>query len=160
MIELVLIFMITWLVSWPALVVFFVFSVWSEHKESRGLAVFWALVAVVSSYFYFNVSLLDIAIYSVIYVVIGVVWSFYRYKRFIVAKVEELSITKSTAIYYHPTKMLDTITAWIIIWPISLTENLCSDIINGVETLVKKVFKSVYIRIYDSAIKNVNFEKD
>jgi hypothetical protein len=48
--------------------------------------------------------------------------------------------------------MLDTITAWILIWPFSLTENLCGDIIHFIETLVKKVFKGVYNRIYENAV--------
>jgi hypothetical protein len=88
-----------------------------------------------------------------------VVWSFYRYKRFIVAKVEhfrEMNYHLEKLSQYHPSMMLDTITCWIIIWPFSLIENLCGDIINFVETLVKKVFKGVYNRIYESAVGNLN----
>jgi hypothetical protein len=133
-------------------------GIWCEHNESRGFAVFWALVAGASAFFYFEVPLQSIAIASVGYVCFGVVWSFYRYKRFIVAKVEELSKSNSQwdrVEQYHPTKMLDTITAWIIIWPFSLVENLCSDIITGIETLVKSVFKGVYHRIYNAAVADM-----
>ena len=98
--------------------------------------------------------------YAGAYLVVGVLWSFYRYKRFIVAKIELLTDINYTPWNnindYHPSRMLDTITAWIIIWPFSLTENLCGDIINGIETLVKKVFKGVYNRIYENAIKQIN----
>lgn len=161
MIDAILVFAATWFISWPALVAFCLFGIWSEHSESRGFAVFWALVAAVSAYFYFNIPLVDIGFYALAYLVLGVVWSFYRYKRFIVAKVEtlnEMNYRLESISQYHPTKMLDTITAWIIIWPFSLLENLCGDIINGIETLVKKVFKGVYNRIYESAIKDINNE--
>jgi hypothetical protein len=149
---------LAFLATWPALVILCMLGIWCEHGESRGWAVFWALVAGVSAFFYFDVPLQSIAISSVGYVCFGVMWSFYRYKRFIVAKVEELSNSNSqwdSVEQYHPTKMLDTITAWIIIWPFSLIENLCSDIINGIETLVKNVFKGVYHRIYNAAVADM-----
>ncbi len=155
MIDAILVFLAAWAVSGPSLVLFCLFGVWAEHIEARGFAVFWALVSAVAAFFYFDVSLESIAISSVGYVCFGLLWSFYRYKRFIVAKVEYLSQSEykfSRIEDYHPSKMLDTITAWIIIWPFSLIENLCGDIINGVETLVKSVFKGVYNKIYNTAI--------
>lgn len=159
MIDAILVFAAAWFVSWPALVLFFIFGVTAEHNESRGVAIFWALVAAVSSVLYFNVSIFDVGLYAVAYLVAGIVWSFYRYKRFIVAKIAQLSEINSNMNRvgdYHPSKMLDTITAWIIIWPFSLLENLCGDIINGIESLVKGVFKGVYNRIYENAINDNN----
>jgi hypothetical protein len=161
MIESIL-FGLAFLATWPAILVLCILGIWCEHNESRGFAVFWALVAGASAFFYFNVSLESIAISSVGYVCFGIVWSFYRYKRFIVAKMEYLRDSnllvvplEQRAMEYHPTKMLDTITAWIIIWPFSLVENLCSDIITGIETLVKSVFKGVYHRIFNAALADV-----
>jgi hypothetical protein len=157
MIDAILVFLTAWVVSGPSLVLFCMFGIWAEYIEARGFAVFWALVATISSYFYFNVSILDIGFYALGYLVVGVIWSFYRYKRFIVAKVEslrEMNTNLNRLGDYHPSKMLDTITAWIIIWPFSLIENLCGDIINGIETLVKRVFKGVYNRIYEKAIQD------
>lgn len=157
MIDAIFLFFATWLLTWPALVAFCFFAVLAEHNESRGFAVFWALAAAVASFFYFDVPLSSIVICSVGYLCFGIAWSFYRYKRFIVAKIESLNEANHSfnrVSDYHPSKMLDTITAWIIIWPFSLIDNLCGDIINGVETLVKKVFKGVYNRIYENAIQN------
>ena len=155
MIDSILVFLAAWAISWPALVLFCIFGIWAEYSESRGFAVFWTLTTAVSAYFYFNVSIFDIGFYALGYLVAGVVWSFYRYKRFIVAKVE--SFNESTSRWdnieqYHPSNMLDTITAWIIIWPFSLIENICGDIINGIESLVKGVFKGVYNKIYNTAV--------
>jgi hypothetical protein len=157
MIDAILVFMAAWFVSWPALVVFCLLGIWCEHGESRGFAVFWALVTAVSSFIYFDVPLTSIAICSIGYVCFGITWSFYRYKRFIVAKVaemQEMNYNLERIGNYHPSKMLDTITAWIIIWPFSLLENVCGDIINGIEALVKGVFKGVYNRIYEKAVRD------
>jgi hypothetical protein len=158
MIDYLAIFFATYFLTWPALVALCVFGIWAEHVEARGFAVFWALVAGVSAFFYFNVSLESIAISSIGYVCFGIVWSFYRYKRFITAKVDsitEMNYRIERLEQYHPSKMLDTITAWIIIWPFSLIENLCGDIINGIENLVKTVFKGVYNRIYNAAVADL-----
>jgi hypothetical protein len=160
MIDYLAIFFATYFLTWPALVALCVFGIWAEHVEARGFAVFWALVAGVTAFFYFNVPLTSVLISSIGYVCFGLVWSFYRYKRFIIAKVEEVraggsAYSDSYIDRYHPSKMLDTITAWIIIWPFSLIENLCGDIINGIETLVKSVFKGVYNRIYNAAVADM-----
>ena len=162
MLETIALFMVTYLITWPVLVTLCVFGIWCEYSESRGFAVFWALVTSVLAFFYFKMSLIDIAIYSFAYLVIGVIWSFYRYKRFIVSKTERYKAGEYLVFndYYHPSKMLDTITAWIIIWPFSLIESLCGDIIKGIETLVKKVFKGVYNRIYENAIKDIHNRVD
>jgi len=159
MIESIL-FGLAFLATWPAILVLCILGIWCEHGESRGWAVFWALVAGVSAYFYFEVPLQRIAIASVGYLCFGLVWSFYRYKRFITAKAEEYAGMKTDWMdlgiqRFHPSKMLDTITAWIIIWPFSLIENLCGDIINGIETLVKRVFNGVYTRIYNAAVADM-----
>jgi hypothetical protein len=157
------------MLTWPAILIVCVFGVLSEHNESRGMAMFWGLVAAISAFFYFNVPLQDLLTYAVSYVVIGLLWSFYRYKRFITAKVEEFE--KNGYIYdgwdkvqnldkWDPSKMLDTITCWIIIWPFSLLDNMCADIIVGIEALVKKVFKGVYKRIFASASARVNYIRD
>jgi hypothetical protein len=166
MIEAITLFLATYFLTWPALVVLCVFGIWAEHSAARGFAVFWALVAGITAFFYFDVPLTSVAICSVGYVCFGIAWSFYRYKRFIVAKMEYLRDSnllvvplEQRAMEYHPSKMLDTITAWIIIWPFSLIENLCGDIINGIENLVKKVFKGVYNRIYENAINGINLPK-
>ena len=155
MIDSFIAFVLLWAFSWPALVFYVLLGIWSEYTEARGFAVFWAIIAALSAFFYFDVSLRDLAIYVVGYLVAGVIWSFFRYKRFIVAKVELYKevdpLNTHRVTNYHPSNMLDTITAWIIIWPFSLIENLCGDIIHGIETLVKKVFKGVYNRIYESA---------
>lgn len=169
MFESIVIWVSAIMLTWPAIVIVCIFGVLAEHNESRGVAVFWALVAAISAIFYFNVTLQDVAVYAIGYVIVGLLWSFYRYKRFIMAKVEEFENTGyifdgwgkvQNLDQWEPSKMLDTITFWIVVWPFSMLDNLCADIIVGIEALVKKVFKGVYKRIFASANARVTYMRD
>lgn len=145
------------LLTWPALLVLLFVGILSEHNGSRGFAVVSALALMVVSFFFFNVSLISLAIYAAGYIVIGLIWSWYRYKRHASGVVEK-NLNASDAIKeqalrgLHPKAMLSTITAWILIWPFSLVENFVGDIITFVQTLVSKIFRGIYHRIYDSAV--------
>ena len=145
------------LLTWPALIVLLFVGILFEHNGARGWAVFTALAVAAVSYFFFSVSLLSIAIGAVGYIVIGLIWSFWRYKRHAQTVVEAKRNSSATDKEYalralHPKAMLGTITAWIVIWPFSMVENLVGDVINFVQELVTKFFRGVYHRIYDSAV--------
>lgn len=160
MIEAALGFIVGYMVSWPALVVLLLLGVIFEHNEAHGWAVFTALVTMAVSYFFFGIPLLTVLAYGAGYVVVGLIWSFYRYKRHAGDMVEKYknadSSTKNSVIRdLHPKAMLGTITSWIIIWPFSMIENVVGDLITGIQTLVQKVFRGIYHRIYDSAVKQL-----
>ena len=152
--------------SGPFLIGLLLTGIFLEHNEWRRTAVFLAILSAVIAVNYYSVSLRDIAIYSGAYAVFGIVWSFYRYKRFVSTKVadyKERNVGKSVtqaglqtmALAIHPAKNISKITGWIIVWPFSLIDNLTSDLINAVQTLIKTVFRSVYTRIYDKAMKDL-----
>jgi hypothetical protein len=146
--------------SWPSLITLFIFGVLAEHNDSRGWAVFWSLLIIPSCYFFFDLSFKTMLVYSLLYITIGVFWSFFRYKRFIIVEAQAIrdnprfdeNEKRNRAKYLHPTKQLDTITAWIIVWPFSAIENFAGDLIDAIRTLVTKVFKGVYYKIYTSTM--------
>jgi hypothetical protein len=150
-------FLAGFLVSWPALIVLVVLGILFEHNGARGWAVFTALALAAVSYFFFNVSLVMIGIGAVAYIVIGLVWSFYRYKRHADTVVKENrdatpSQKERALAQLHPKAMLSTITAWIVVWPFSMVENIVGDLINTIQLLVTKFFRGVYHRVYDAAV--------
>jgi Zn-dependent protease with chaperone function len=142
--------------SWQGLAGLFLLGILFEYNECRGWSVFTGLIVAVSSYFFFQIPLAEIFVGIGVYLFVGVLWSFWRYKRYveksviIARKLSGLDLTLYLR-RLHPSENLSKITAWIIIWPFSMIENLCSDIINFIETLVSKVFKGVYNKIYSSA---------
>ena len=145
------------MLTWPALVVLLVLGILFEHNDAHGWAVFIALITAVVLFFFFSVPLLALAIGAVVYLVAGLLWSFWRYKRHVADVIEEYKDAqqheKDYALKYSsPKEMLSTITSWIIVWPFSIIDNLISDIIDGIQVLVKKVFHGVYNKIYESAV--------
>lgn len=150
-------FVAGFLLTWPALVVLVFLGILFEHNGARGWSVFTALVVAAVAYFFFSVSLLNIAIGAVGYVVIGLLWSFWRYKRHVGKVIEEnkgldASYKERALRNLHPKQMLGTITAWVVVWPFSMVENLVGDILNFVQDLVVKYFRGVYMHIYESAV--------
>ena len=153
-------FLAGFLLTWPALIVLLIMGILFEHNGARNWAVFTALVVMAVSYFFFAIPLMTVLLGAVGYVVIGLIWSFYRYKRHASDVVEANKNASETARQYairdlHPKEMLGTITAWIVVWPFSLVENFVGDIITGIQTLVQKVFRGIYHRIYDAAVEQL-----
>lgn len=96
--------------------------------------------------------------YAVGYIVVGLLWSFWRYKRYLVDAVASIKASSASddmkqhrAEQLHPVRNLDTITAWILIWPFSFISSVTGDLIDGIQMLVKKVFRGVYHKMYLSA---------
>lgn len=150
-------FLAGFLLTWPALIVLVVLGVLFEHNGARGWALFTAIIVAACAYFFFNVSLITIGIGAVAYIAVGLVWSFWRYKRHASKVVEENrdadSRSKEIALQrLHPKAMLGTITAWIMIWPFSMVENIIGDLITAIQLLVTKFFRGVYHKVYDSAV--------
>lgn len=157
-------FVLDWVLGYvltlPFLVVLLTFGILFEHNSAHFWAIFTGIIATTVAYFYFKFPMIDVLYGVVGYAAAGVVWSFYRYKRFVSKKVDESRTMNDNQKEYlikeiHPTKMLGTITSWIIIWPFSVIDNLLGDLISAVETLVKTVFRGVYNKIYASAVSQI-----
>lgn len=145
--------------GWALLIlgILFLLGIVSEHNASSGWAIFWMILAASVAFVAFSFSWVTLAIGAVGYVVVGLMWSFWRYKRHaqkVVAanKTESATVKQRVLERLHPREMVGTITSWIIIWPFSMIENLVGDILNFVQELVTKFFRGVYHRIYDSAV--------
>lgn len=153
-------FIAGWMLTWPAIVILSVLIILFEHNSARGWATTIALITAVTCYFFFNIPLLTLGIGFVIYLLVGLVWSFWRYKRHVNEQVEKHKDDNRQVIdlvlkQIHPKSMGGTIAAWVILWPFSLIENLIGDFINGIQTLVQKVFRGVYHKIYNSAVSSL-----
>lgn len=149
-----------YILSWPMLVLLFLAGVVFEHTENHGLAVLLGIISAVASYFYFGIPLMTVLEWSAAYLAVGVVWSFWRYHRYVEKKVEDIKAAEYGLVFLEskianlsPGKNLDLITSWIIIWPFSAVEHILSDVINMIQALVTDVFRSVYNRIYTSHVQ-------
>lgn len=139
------------------LLVLLFFGILSEHNDSSGWSVFFMLIAGAVVYMAFSVSWMMLAVYSVAYIVIGLFWSFWRYKRHAAKVVEQHKNSDARQKEFalqrlHPKAMFGTITAWIMVWPFSFIQNMLGDLITAIQSLVTKFFRGIYHRIYDAAV--------
>jgi hypothetical protein len=165
MIEVITAFAAGVFLSWPGLLGLALLGILFEHNEATGWAIFTGIVTAILAYFTYSVPLASIAIIAGMYLVIGLLWSFWRYKRLINKVVEDNRDKGDTAKKFaldlvHPKRQLGAITAWIVIWPFSFIGCLAGDLIDAIETLITKVFKGVYNRIYAAALKELGIAPD
>ena len=155
--EFIIGFLAGYMLTWPAFIVLCILGIIFEANEAHGWAVFVGLITATVAYFFFALSLTAIALYVAAYFAVGFMWSFWRYKRHCDKIVDAYKDSKnqrdkdSAIEYMRPTRMLNKITTWVIVWPFSMIENLVGDIINVIQSAITKFFKGVYTRIFDSA---------
>lgn len=160
MIETLLVLVATYLLTWPALLITLGLGVLAEHFGNTKTAVFLGLTAVVISYIMFSVPLTTLALILLGYVIVGLLWSFWRYKRFVSTGVKSISknsgdnIIASRLRDLSPERNKGTLVFWILMWPLSLISNLIGDIINLIQKLVTEVFHKVYAKIFASYTKD------
>ena len=149
-----------YLFTWPAIAILIVLGIIFESAAHHTSAAFLGIVAAVSAYFYFQLDIQSMVMYIVAYFAMGFGWSIWRYRRHTKSIVElyrneRESARRNAAERLHPLAMLSTLTAWVIIWPFSMVENLAGDVINMIRTAISTVFRSVYNRIYESAVRDL-----
>lgn len=155
-------FILLYLLSWPALATILCFGVLAEHYDCPKLAVFLGIVAIIIAYILFKVPLNTLILIACVYLIIGVLWSFWRYTRFVSKGVALIKLefqredNKAYAIQrLAPNENLGKIVRWILIWPLSLVGSITGDIITLVQKLVTKVFNEVYAKIFSSYTKDL-----
>ena len=154
--EVIIAFFGAWLFTWPALLILAVLGLLFEANQGHKMAAFIGIVMATVAYFTFHIPIMYLVYGVVAYLVVGFAWSFYRYKRH-ADKVVEVNMkedqrTRERAITdLHPTKMLGTITSWVLIWPFSFIENIAGDLISALQSMITKFFRGIYHRIFDSA---------
>lgn len=144
--------------SWNLLIVLFSLGIISDFYSNRFFCSLFAILAVVSSVYFFTPSAKDIVIISIGYISVGLLWSFWRYKDFVTTSIADIMKSKDNQTFQltnhmikeiSPNNMVSTIVAWVIAWPFSLVGNVLSDLVNI-------VFIKAYNKIYQNAVNNIN----
>lgn len=151
-----------------------VFTFWLVHEDSEGWAIFWLIVGAGLAYFTFEVDGKTLLMYIAAYIPVGLVWSFFRWKRYCNRKVDKFNDFKQMCTAegsdvsfdekrrlealrkeVDPTNNISKVVQWIIIWPFSLIDNILGDVYDMLVNLVRKHLISLYRRISDGALKKV-----
>lgn len=151
-----------WMLSWPALLLLLSIGIVAEFNGGSGFAVLVGIISAIVAYFFFEVTLTALLAFTGVYFVVGFIWSFWRYKRHCDAIIEDANTQSSARATEYaverlkPSNMVDKIVAWVLIWPFSMVEKLTSDLVAIVKEFVSNFFKSIYAKIYQSAVGKIN----
>jgi len=150
-------FIAGWALSWPALIAIIFLGIVFEANEAHGWAVTFGVIAAAIAYFFFSVPLMTLALYSAGYVVVGLFWSWWRYKRYADQMVEKYKgrseqDRRHALQQLHPKNMIGKFTTWVLVWPFSMVENIAGDAIKLLQEVISKFFRGIYHRIYNNAV--------
>lgn len=149
-----------------ALVAYIFIAILLEHKTYSGWAVFFGVLLLAgisplgaigdaSSMFSWK----ELGYGALAYIPVGLVWSFWRFSKYcnkIVADVKNGILEKEFAQgKLDAMKHVDKISLWVFAWPFSLVESVIGDIMDTIELLIRKVFRSTYTRIAGNAKKKL-----
>lgn len=162
-------FALTYLLTLPTLGLLILLGIIFEFYDNV-LSVYTGVVAALIAFFMFDVSITTLAVCGVIYFVVGIIWSFWRFKRYTDAKVDAYNTRKNNSdidrSYFIDSISLKNcygkIISWILVWPFSMIENVTADIVQLLKVLVTNVLKYFYTIIIDSATSKLkpNNKKD
>jgi hypothetical protein len=132
-----------------------------EHNESSpGWALFLSIVAAIIAVLAFHVPLSTVLWGALVYIPIGFVWSFWRFRRYgkhLQREVEENRMSKDTALRRLDVKnAYSDILMWIFTWPISFIALTCGDIIDVFTDLVRNTLRTWYDACVKSAKDGIN----
>ena len=147
-----------YLLNWTALSVLFVLAIFCEAVDATKTALFFATIMAITGIVFFQVPLQTMGYYTMGYLLFGVLWSIWRYKRHVtktLASVTSFSGRERLIEQLHPARMTGQIVHWMVIWPISFISNATGDLIVLAKSIVTHWLKGIYEGIYNSAVSSV-----
>lgn len=132
------------------------FSLVCSARESNFWSVVYAAMAAGIAMTLFNVPGMYLLYATPVYLVMGLLWSMWRYKRYVSKKMVAMSNMRESERRYalerlHPKAMLGTFVAWTLAWPTSMIGSLIGDLIAGLEHAITNWFGAIYTSIFKQA---------
>lgn len=155
--------MLSFIATIPVWVYLAVLVVLSYIFEYNGRSYLSAFLAILTGVLYFTltpaeVTWTTVAGFGALYLLVGAVTSFLKYRNHVVDFYKQLSDSEESetkiatlSFKVSPSYMSGQITSWIINWPIVAISVVLDNFVYSVVVWVKNSFESVYQRIYKSA---------
>lgn len=152
------------------IIAIFAFAAFLDHRNSQGWAAFLTGVSIWLIGRYFDLSGKEIGFMLLAYIPVGMCWSVYGWKRHVsrvilenkkkqdsdekvVLTQQEYDSQRHKLNVYNNVGML---MIWVFGWPASLASSLCGDLIDQVELFLRKYLISIYQRISEKAIAELD----
>lgn len=132
------------------------FSLVCSARESNFWSVAYAAMAAGIAMTLFKVPGLYLLYATPVYLVVGLLWSMWRYKRHVSKKMVAMTTMRDSERRFalqrlHPEQMLGSFVAWTLAWPISMVGSLIGDLIAGLEHAITNWFGAIYTSIFKRA---------
>ena len=152
------------LFGWPGFFLLCFFGVIFDANDGEGFAAFLMLLAGGIYWVHHRTPLGVAAMDVALYLFVGVIWSFYRYMRFVKERVlyfkeaqrqygwtdeHLLKETKSLSV----TNVKGKVAAWILDWPLGVVGYFTRDAILLIQSLISTVFKGTYDKIHSWVVR-------
>lgn len=154
--EIITAFFLGYLLNPFALVGLFIVSCLLSSRGSAFLATVFGGLAMTIVVRLFDVPFSYVLYAIPAYLVIGLVWGIWRYKRHVTKKTKDMgSMTASARNHLvrelHPKQMMGRIVGWTITWPFSVVGSMFEDFIAGIEHVIKEWLGGIYTAIFKQA---------
>lgn len=138
--------------GWWLLAPLILFSILTEHWRAPACQFFFTLWAVICAVVLFNVSWTVIGYSALAYIPIGFLWSFWRWKKRCDKEVRELETTENPGNWSVNVALdrvsfrnnIGKITSWVFCWPFSMVGCCLEDLIDAVQSGIRKIGKITY----------------
>ena len=146
-------FFLTYVSGWQTLAILVVAGVLFEYAKMRYYSSGITAAIMFIAGHYFECSPLSITLCAMVYFVIGLFWSIFKYKRHvdrIVARVFEANpaVRHNARTNMRPANMTNIIAAWVFTWPLGMLETLCRDSIRVSGKVLWRLTQNVYNKYY------------
>ena len=167
---------------WPIIIPLVLVAIWVEHNDSHGWMAFWAILIHVWLFKFFEIDQTFALYYAAGYVPVGVVWSIYRWKRYVDTFIADRKqwetdlrvVTISggyanTNFIFNVDEVRECLTllnnkekilCWVMGWPISLVESFLGDLVHQLWMFISVRLGGIYKKIVDSAIDKAMIDVD
>lgn len=155
------------LVTLPTLIGVVFIALMFESFSRTKVAAFLAVIAIAMAYMIFQFN----PWYLLAYPVIGIVWSVWRWRAHVATKVKEIYLSGDKRLikdlddyldegkYSHmieavvPRCNLGLLSAWVIVWPVSMVANVVGDTVRGIQSFLINQLGGVFNNITRSQIR-------
>lgn len=150
--------------GWWLIIPLFLLTIEFDRTYKHGWAIFFTLLTIVCSAILLQAPWAVLGYIAIGYIPVGFLWSFWRWRKHCIEVANDIKdidnpsnwqiqeCTTRVTIKYNITK----ISGWIIAWPASVIASSFRDVLDAIETSIKKLAKYTYQRWSDGALEEIN----
>ena len=146
--------------AWPFWIAVCCGSILFTHLGWHFWGIVFTVILGILTWQMLSLSWIAITTILILYIPVGFVWSFFRWKKHCNVTVKEYKSSICTDRYDYTRKLdvkqnIDAIVGWVILWPFSLIDSFLGDLIDMVTSMIKTLFRKTYTTIANNSLAQI-----